>query len=53
MGLTSVGVISASNSESSESLRGANPSKSRELTSTWVRDLCRDRRAPVCKVRVG
>lgn len=43
MGLTSVGVISASKSESSESLRGANPPKSGELISNWVRDRWRGR----------
>jgi len=53
MGFTSVGVRSASISETSESLRGVNPPKGGELTSNWVRDLCRGRRVPVCKVSMG
>lgn len=53
MGLTSVGVISASNSESSESLRGANSPQSGETVSSWVRDWWRGRRATGCKVRTG
>ena len=53
VGLMSVGVINASNSESSESLKGTNPPKSEVFTSNWVRELCRGRRVPVCKARVG
>jgi len=53
MDLTSVGVRSVSISESSESLRGASPLKSGGFTSNWVRDLCRGRRVPVCKVSMG
>jgi hypothetical protein len=53
IGSMSVGVTSASNSDSSESLRGANPPKRGELTSNSVRDLWRGRRAPEYKVRVG
>ena len=37
-GLVSMGVASASNSESSESLSVVNLSQSEGLTSNWVRD---------------
>ena len=53
MGLTSVRKTASSNSESSESPKGVNLPSSGDLTSNWVRDLWRGRRAPVFKVRVG
>ena len=53
MGLTSVGVTITSNSESSESLKGANPPQGGGLMSNWVRDRWRGRRALVGEARTG